>query len=350
MTDATVPVADGSAPDAGIADGRVLVTGGSGFIGGALIDALVAAGRPVRALARSAAAAEALQGRGAEPVTGDVLDADSLARAMDGCSVVYHAAGVNAFCLPDPRPMEQVNVEGSANVVTAAAAAGVRRVVYTSSAAAIGEVAGTVGNEASPHRGWFVSEYERSKYLAEVRVLHEAKARNLDVVCVNPSSVQGPGRLHGTARLLLQYLNGKLKFLVDTQVSFLDIADCTAGHLLAESHGVTWQRYVLNAATFSTRDLIGLVAANTGIEHRVRWLPGNAALAAASVVGTGAKAVGRKAPVCREMMRTLLNGHNYDGSRAERELGVRYTPVAETISRTLRWYSENGYLSSTDRR
>jgi dihydroflavonol-4-reductase len=328
----------------------VLVTGGSGFIGGALIDALVAQGRPVRALSRSAAAAEALQARGAEPVTGDVLDPASLAGAMDGCSVVYHAAGVNAFCLPDPRPMEQVNVEGSGNVVAAAAAAGVGRVVYTSSAAAIGEAAGTVGNEQSQHRGWFVSEYERTKYLAEVRVLHEARARNVDVVCVSPSSVQGPGRLHGTARLLLQYANGKLKFLVDTQVSFLDIADCTAGHLLAETAGVTWQRYVLNAATYSTRELIGMVATSTGIEHKVRWLPGKAALALASAVGAGAKAVGRKPPVCREMMRTLLNGHNYDGSRAERELGVHYTPVEETISRTLRWYSENGYLTSTDER
>ena len=254
-----------------------LVTGGSGFIGGALVDALVSADRPVRALARSAAAAQALRSRGAEPVTGDVLDPGSLVQAMEGCSVVYHAAGVNTFCLADPTPMERVNVEGSANVIAAAVGTGVSKVIYTSSAAAIGEVPGTVGNESSPHRGWYLSEYERTKHEAEVRVLHDAADRGVNVVCVSPSSVQGPGRLHGTARLLLQYLNGSMKFLVDTRMSFLDIADCTTGHLLAEERGRPGERYVLNGATFTTRELIALVASATGIERRVTWLPGRAA-------------------------------------------------------------------------
>jgi dihydroflavonol-4-reductase len=324
----------------------VLVTGGSGFIGGALVDALVAAGRPVRALARSAGAAQALRDRGAEPVTGDVLDPDSLIRASQGCSVVYHAAGVNTFCLADPTPMERVNIDGSGNVIAAAATAGVGKVIYTSSAAAIGEAHGTVGNENSPHRGSFLSAYERTKYLAERRVLREAAERDVDVVCVSPSSVQGPGRLHGTARLLLQYLNGTMKFLVNTRISFLDIADCTTGHLLAEQVGKPGERYILNGATFTTREMIALVASTTGITRRVRWLPDQTAMAAAVVVEAGARAARRKPPICREMMRTVLNGHTYDGSRAERELGLHYTPVEETIARTLRWYSENGYLTA----
>jgi dihydroflavonol-4-reductase len=325
---------------------QTLVIGGSGFVGGAVLDALVSGGRPVRALARSGPAADELRGRGAEPVTGDVLDPGSLVRAMDGCAVVYHAAGVNAFCLADPRPMERVNVEGSANVIAAAASAGVRRVVYTSSAAALGEAPGTVGKETSQHRGWFLSQYERTKYLAEIRVLREAAERKVDVVCVSPSSVQGPGRLHGTARLLLQYLNGRLKFLTDTRMSFLDVADCTAGHLLAETHGAAGDRYVLNGATFTTRELISLVSRSTGIEHRVRWIPGRAALVSAAAVEAAARTVRRKPPLCREMVRTLLNGHTYDGSRAARELGVRYTPVEETIRKTLRWYTEHGYLNA----
>ena len=308
----------------------VLVTGGSGFIGGALVDALVAAGRPVRALARSDGAAQALRDRGAEPVTGDV----------------HHAAGVNTFCLADPTPMERVNVDGSGNVIAAAAAAGVSKVVYTSSAAAIGEAHGTVGTENSPHRGSFLSAYERTKYLAERRVLLDAAELGVDVVCVSPSSVQGPGRLHGTARLLLQYLNGTMKFLVNTRISFLDIADCTTGHLLAEQHGKPGERYILNGSTLTTREMIALVASTTGIERRVRWLPGQAAMAAAVVVEAGARAARRKPPICREMIRTVLNGHTYDGSRAERELGLHYTPVEETIARTLRWYSENGYLTA----
>jgi len=177
-------------------------------------------------------------------------------------------------------------------------------------------------------------------------VLHDAAERGVEVVCVSPSSVQGPGRLHGTARLLLAYLNGTMKFLVDTRTSFLDIADCTAGHLLAEQHGQPGERYVLNGATFTTRELIGIVAGATGIERRVRWLPGRVAMTAAVVIEAGGRAARRKPPLCREMMRTLLNGHTYDGSRAERDLGLHYTPVEDTITRTLRWYSENGYLSA----
>jgi dihydroflavonol-4-reductase len=325
--------------------GPVLVIGASGFIGGAILERLVAQGRSVRAMTRPSRASDDLGRSGAEVVTGDLLDSESLVRAMDGCVVVYHAAGINAFCVADPRPMQRVNVDGSGNVIAAAAMAGVRKVIYTSSAAAIGEVPGTVGNEKSEHRGWYLSQYERTKYEAELRVLAVAADKEVNVVCVSPSSVQGPGRLHGTARLLLQYLNGRLKFLVDTRISFLDIADCAEGHLLAEDRGVPGERYVLNGATFTTKDLIGLVTRVSGIDRPVRWLPGRAALAAATVVEGGARVVHRRPPLCREMIRTLLNGHLYDGSRAERELGLRYTPVEETIRRTLLWYSEHGYLT-----
>lgn len=323
----------------------VLVTGGSGFIGGAVLDALVAQGRQVRALARSAKSAEDLRARGAVPVRGDVLDQGSLVRAMDGCAAAYHAAGVNSFCLADPAPMERVNVDGSANVITAAAAAGVGRVVYTSSAAAIGEAPGTTGTETAAHRGWFLSQYERTKYLAEARVLREAAARGVCVVCVSPSSVQGPGRVRGTARLLLRYLAGRLPFLLDTRISILDIADCAAGHLLAEDRGRSGERYLLNGATFTTRELISLVAETTGVRHRVGWLPGWSALAAAHVTEVAARAVRRDPPLCGEMVRTLLAGHAYDGSRAERELGLRYTPAEETIRKAVRWYVAHGYLA-----
>ena len=140
--------------------GSVLVTGGTGFLGRALIERLVSGGNLVKALARSDASSSALAGLGAEPVRGDVLDLEALAATMRGCDVVYHAAGANAFCLRDPSPMFEVNVRGSRNVVLAAARAGVRRVVYTSSAATLGEAGGTIGSEGSPHRGWFLSDYE----------------------------------------------------------------------------------------------------------------------------------------------------------------------------------------------
>jgi dihydroflavonol-4-reductase len=162
---------------------------------------------------------------------------------------------------------------------------------------------------------------------------------------VSPSSVQGPGRLHGTAKLLLQYVNGRLRFLIDSPTSFLDVADCAAGHLLAEERGAPGERYVLNGATLRTRELIDMIGEITGISYPVRWIPGRALMAAAVVIEAGARAARRRPPLCREMARTLLHGHVYDGSRAERELGLKYTPVPDTIRRTFRWYAEHGYLT-----
>src|SRR5580692_12480571 len=117
--------------------GTAFVTGASGFVGRAIVEELVASGRPVRALARSDAAAQRLIALGTEPVRGDLRDRSSLEAGFAGCETVFHMAGANAFCVPDPRPMFEVNVAGSRSVVRAAAAAGVSRLVYTSSAATL---------------------------------------------------------------------------------------------------------------------------------------------------------------------------------------------------------------------
>jgi dihydroflavonol-4-reductase len=322
----------------------VFVTGGTGFLGGAIIERLVAEGRPVRALARSDAASRELAALGAEPVRGDVLDRATLDPALEGCEVAYHVAGANAFCLPDPTPLFEVNVTGSRNVVLAAAAAGVRRLVYTSSAATLGEEHGTVGNEQSVHRGWFLSNYERSKFEAEQAVLEAARETELDVVCVNPASVQGPGRTGGTARLLIGYLNGKQKAAVDTRLSLVDIADCTQGHLLAEAGGTPGERYVLCGASLTVREALALLGRLTGLEEQPRFLPPRLALALSGGVEAVGRVRRRKPPVCRELVRTLLHGHAYDGSKATRELGLAYTPIEETLRRTVAWYVEEGLV------
>jgi dihydroflavonol-4-reductase len=317
-----------------------LVTGGTGFLGRAIVERLVENGGPVRALARSEAAARALAGLGAEPVRGDVLDLDALASAMRGCDLVYHAAGANAFCVRDPSPMFEVNVEGSRTVVRAAARAGVRRVVYTSSAATLGEASGTIGAEESPHRGWFLSDYERSKFEAEQAVFAATRETGVELVCLNPASVQGPGRASGSARLLLDYVNGRLKAVVDSKLSLVDIADCTQGHLLAGSRGKPGERYVLSGATLTVREGLALVARIAGIERPLRTLPPSLAMA----VATAAEAlawVRRDTPrICRELARTLVHGHAYDGSKAARALGLRYTPIEETLRRTIDWWVE----------
>jgi dihydroflavonol-4-reductase len=322
----------------------VLVTGGSGVVGRALIARLAAGGREVRALARSEAASRTGEELGARAVRGDVLDPASLATAAEGCATVFHVAGINAMCLHDPGPMLRTNVEGSANVVWAAAEVGVERVVYTSSSSAIGEAQGAIGREDSPHRGWYLSEYERSKHLAERRVFELADELGVNVVSVNPASVQGPGRATGSAGLLLDVVNGRLPLLVETTISLVDLADCSEGHVLAETRGTPGERYLLCGSTITTREAVELLRRMWGLRREVRFGPAWLAEAGGAVIGAGARLVGRDAPVCSEAVRTLLHGHSYDGSKATRELGLRYTPLEVTLLRTLEWCASQGLV------
>ena len=325
---------------------RVLVTGGTGVVGRPLVERLVSEAAELRALARSEASAAALRELGAEPVRGDVLDPDALAAAMRGCELVYHAAGYNAFCLRDPSPMFEVNVRGSENIVRVGARVGVRRIVYTSSAATLGERKGTIGSEDSPHRGSFLSAYERSKFEAERAVLAAADETGADVVCVNPASVQGPGRASGSTRLLLDYLNGRLKAVVDSTLSLVDVDDCTTGHLLAAARGRSSERYVLSGATLTVREGLALLGRISGIEQPLRTVPPWLAVAAGAL-GEAVGWVRRDTPrICRELARTLTHGHAYDGSKASRELGLHYTPIEETLRRTIAWWEEEGLLPS----
>ncbi len=322
--------------------GPVFLTGGSGFIGGALLRRLVADGREVRVLARSDAAATALEGFGAVVVRGDLFDHEALLAGMRGCSSAFHVAGENAMCLRDPRPMLRVNIDGAAAVTRAAAAARVGRFVHTSSAATIGEASGVVGREDTPHRGTFLSNYERSKFLGERRVLSIGDELGLPVVCVNPASVQGPGRTGGSARLLLRIVNGRLPVIVNTWLSVVDIEDCTAAHLLAEREGVPGRRYLVSGASFDVRAAVSLLRAVSGRPGHVWFAPRPLATVVGRLAGASAALTGKEAPVCPETVRTLLHGHRFDASLSEHELGLRYTPVETTIRRTLAWYAERG--------
>ena len=323
----------------------LLITGAGGFVGGAVLDRLLAAGRTPRALARSDDSAARLAAAGAEPVRGDILDPASLGRAMAGCEVVYHVAGVNGFCLRDPGELDRANVDGTRNVVRAAGDAGVRRVIYTSSAAVIGEEAGTVGTEWSPHRGRFLSRYERSKHEAERVAQATAAEAGVELVCVNPASVQGPGRTRGTARILIDALNGRLRMVVNSRLSIVDIDDCARGHLLAEAHGVPGERYLLSGVTLTVSEAVALLGRIAGLDEHPRRLPPAVAMAMAGAVEGAARLRGRRPPVCREMVRTVLHGHRYDGSRATRELGLVYTPIEESLRRAAEWYVAEGLVT-----
>ncbi len=296
------------------------------------------------ALARSDAAAEALAARGVEVHRGAIEDEHALSAAMRGCDLAFNIAGVNAFCVPDPTEMMRANVDGAVAAVRAAHRAEVPRLVHTSSAATLGEAPGTVANEWSPHRGWYLSRYEESKTLGERAALAAATELEQDLVCVNPSSVQGPGRAGGTGRFLIAFLDGRLRVFIDTWVSLVDIQDCVAGHLLAAERGRAGERYVLNGIRMRSTDLLELGASVAGVSAAPRLLPRRLAGLGGTAAELAFRARGRHPPVCREMVRTLLHGHRYDATRSERELGMSYTAPQETIRRTVDWARAQGLL------
>jgi dihydroflavonol-4-reductase len=324
---------------------RVFVTGASGFIGGALAARLLERGDEVVGLARSDEAAAVVARRGAEVARGDLLDEDSVAAGMEGCALAYHVAAVNTHCPSDPAMLLRVNVDGTESAVRAAARAGVPRMVLTSSAASVGEPPGTVGREDTVHRGSYLSVYDRSKHLGEQAAFHAARRLGVELVAVNPSSVQGPGRSSGNGRIIIAYLNGRLRVFVDTYVSVVDIADTVEGHLLAAARGRSGQRYVLNGATIPSGEALRIVSELSGISEQVHMVPPALARAAATLAEAVARARGKTSSICRARVRTILHGHRYDGSRATRELGLSYTPVAETFRRTIEWAVAEGLVT-----
>ncbi|MGB5566075.1 MAG: NAD-dependent epimerase/dehydratase family protein [Acidimicrobiia bacterium] len=321
----------------------VFVTGGSGFVGGAVVDHLVAASVDVRALARSQESADLLRAKGATPVGGDVGDRAALVAGMSGCDVVFHVAGVNTMCPADPGTMYRTNVDGVRAVVGAAVEAGVRRIVLTSSAATVGESKGTVANEETVHDGMFLSHYARSKYFGELAFFEEASGLGIEAVAVNPSSVQGPGRTSGSALILRLALNMHRPVAVATTLSIVDIDDCAHAHLLAAERGEDGSRYLISGASVTVHEAVMMLSEIVQRPIEPIMIPRVLANVAYPVVAVAGLVRGDR-PICIEMLRTLLHGHRFDVSRSIRDLGMSYAPIAETFDRTVQWLSEEGFV------
>jgi len=261
---------------------------------------------------------------------------------------VFHVAGINATCPYDAALMDRINIEGTRSVVVAAAQAGVRRIVYTSSAATIGESAGTVGTEQTLHTGTFLSPYARSKYLAEVAAFREADNWGVDLVSVNPSSVQGPGRATGSAEILIRILGAKRPVLVDANISIVDIEDCTEGHIAAAAHGLPGSRYLLSAEPITVADAVAVASSAIGRHLKPRWVPSGIVRAVGMPLAWAAHMVKPDAGICPSLVRTLLHGHQFDTSKARSELGVVFRPAQDTLGATARWLVDEGYVEGMD--
>lgn len=304
------------------------------MVGAALVELLVTEGHDVSALVRRASNLP----QAVRPVPGDLRDPGSLDRLTSGAEVVFGVGGVNELCPRRPGDMWRVNVVGTRNLLASARRSDVRRVVHTSSATTIGERDGEVGTEQTPHSGRYLSLYARTKTEAERLALG---FEGVEVVSVNPSSVQGPGRDTGTGRILLHAARGSLRFAVDTSFSLVDITDCARGHLLAAERGEPGERYLLSGATLSTRQALEILEGVVGPLRPPRFLP-DWSLTIAGGVGS---LLPLPIPVCAESVRVARHGHRLDGSRATRELGLEYTPIGSTIARTVDWFRTTGRLS-----
>jgi len=319
----------------------ILVTGATGFIGSVLVRQLLGEGADVRILRRATSHLAHLgdAAHRVEHALGDVTDADSVYRAMEGVRTVYHVAAVVAFGRGARERLRAVNAWGTAHVVNAALAAGVERLVHTSSIAALGrpERSGGVIDETAV---WTASKantaYAVSKRDAELEVLRGV-AEGLDAVTVNPALVFGPGRPgEGTFALAERVAAGRVPLAPPGGTAVVDVEDVAAGLRLACAHGETGARYVFAAENRLWADLLETLAEAAGAAPPRRTAPPWLLTAAGALAEAGAALTPSEPGLTRETARTASATHRYDGSKARRDLGLTYRPFEETARRIAR--------------
>ncbi|MCX6587216.1 MAG: SDR family NAD(P)-dependent oxidoreductase [Acidobacteria bacterium] len=321
----------------------VLVTGASGFVGWHVARQLAEAGTPVRALTRGRNPVRELPaqyGERFEVVTGDLQDRASLDGAVAGCGVVYHVAADYRLWSPEPGELYRSNVEGTRNLLAAARAAGVERVVYTSTVGCIHFVEGGLGEESLPvGLEEMTGHYKRSKFLAE-RVALEFAGEGFPVVIVNPTAPVGDHDFKPTptGQTLVDFLNGRMPAYLDTGLNVVDVRDVARGHVLAAERGRVGERYILGSENLTLREIFAAL----GEPPRWRVPYGVAYLAA--LVSTGWAAMTGQAP------RAPLEGVKMAGkkmwvthAKAAKELGYAPAPARVGLERAAAWFRANGY-------
>jgi dihydroflavonol-4-reductase len=323
-----------------------LVTGATGFVGSAVLRHLIRRGDAVRALVRPEADRQNLAGLPVELVPGDLRDPASLARAVRGCQAVFHVAACYALWLPDPRTMYLINVEGTRNLLRAAEAAGVGRVVYTSTVGVLGlPPDGRPGTEETPATlADMVGDYKRSKFLAEAEA-RAAAARGAPVVIVNPSTPVGPRDLKPTptGQLIVDFLNGRMPAYVDTGLNLVDVEDVAAGHLLAAERGRVGERYILGHRNMTLGEILACLGRIAGRRPPRLRLPHAAVLPLAYASEALARLTGRPPRIPLAGARMARRRMFFDPAKAVRELDLPQRPVEEALRAAVAWFRDHGY-------
>lgn len=323
-----------------------LVTGATGFVGSNLVAALNRRGWQVRVLCRPQASHEALAGLEYETVLGDLVDPDSLARALAGVELVFHAGAVSGYWRAPLRQLYAVNVDGTRHVMQAALRAGVARVVHTSSCAALGVPA--PGRPADERHEFNIPpnrfRYGHSKALAEREVRRAVRA-GLSAVIVNPAVVLGPRDINFiSGSLLREAARGRLLAVPPGGLNVVHIDDVVAGHLAAAERGAVGERYILAGENLSHRALGALVCAAVGRPPPRLTVPraalGLLALGAALVT----RLAGPRLPISAEQLRLAGNFLYFDGAKARRAFGLAPAPAGAAVADAYRWYREHGRL------
>jgi dihydroflavonol-4-reductase len=325
-----------------------LVTGATGFVGAAVARALLRECWEVRALARRGSDRRNLQPLAVEVFEGDLADADSLARALAGCDALFHVAADYRLGVFDPRQLYQTNVEGTRNILNAARAAGVRRVVYTSSVATIGiPLDGTPGAEETPSTlADMIGHYKRSKFLGE-EVAREAAHSGTPVIIVNPSTPVGPGDVKPTptGQMVLDAAAGRMPAYVDTGLNIVHVDDVAAGHLLAFHRGRVGERYILGGQDMTLREILVEIAQLVGRKPPSVRLPGAVVMPIAYVAEAVARVSGRPTRITVEGVRMARKRMFFSSAKATRELEYRWRSPTQAFVDAIAWFREQKLLS-----
>ena len=320
-----------------------LVTGASGFLGWHVAHLLAERGHRVRALCRPTSQLRELD---VERVTGDLRDPDSLGRAVVGCELVFHVAADYRLWSKDPAELYSSNVEGTRNVLDAAARAGVERVVYTSTVGCIGMPAGRSGDEQTPVSiADMAGHYKRSKWLAEQVALEKAAA-GLPVVIVNPTAPVGDHdwKPTPTGKIIVDFLSGKLPAFVDTGLNLVDARDTAIGHLLAAEKGRPGERYILGSENLTLEQILGRLSALSGKPAPTIKIPYPIAYAAGAITTAFAEVTGKPPLAPLEAVRMARKKMFVTHDKAARELGFASRPVEDALRRAIDWFRANGYV------
>jgi len=326
----------------------VLVTGATGFVGAAVARALLAAKRRVRVLTRPASDRRNLAGLDIEIALGSLEDRASLAAAVAGCGALYHVAADYRLWVRNPAEMFRANVEGTRSLMEAAQAAGIERIVYTSSVATLGlNSDGTPADEATPSTyADMIGPYKQSKFLAEAEVRHLVETQRLPAVIVNPSTPVGPRDIKPTptGRMIVEAASGRMPAFVDTGLNLVHVDDVAKGHLLAEERGKIGERYILGGENLALAEILRRIAGIVGRKPPTLRLPLGIVWPVAAVAETMGRITGREPIVTFDGLRMARKKMFFSSAKAERELGYSARPVDQALASAIDWFRQQGML------